>query len=1008
MRKAGRAALVSLIVLSAAALVAGQADVGFEEAKNGNHPIECPTPIFLYADFYQAMACKGEGCLDIACDVVRLESYTAFAYGPPEGGVTLPVLRNVTVLGADHVIWSTGREDDENPEKAVRVHEGITLSLKNITVETDPLVNSKNFLLPKVFRLVGSNSRLNLENVTYLTSKSIMEDVLNFAEGNLPRSTFRETVVPSGEDAIVISEYTSDVVTVKDLTISHWTFAEHNRDEDGRGGQGIVNSIGMVNAMKTWNGLFTDHLEIQEDISLEKSDFRDELGEQEQAMIGRRFAVLGRRATHGPFEKVPLLDLGLVSKALKVKNGVQVEFRDLELLNLALGPLEMHYGFLMWFLDFERNSNSTTVTIGNSTMVVSCRELEHFEYAVALLNDPLQTLLPQLPFLKLNSKDWTIDSASNGIIRVQRGLAFGLELQDVNLTCKPSHGTPMVVDFQLMSPLATTASDPVPSPPPREPSATSPAPDNSLGTSSTLFKVGLGVLVPCIAVLAALLVWKCRSNRHIRSGAGKKARAEAGAKLKQYDMEAGKDPTDSLRDKNMKHSMSDSFEQDKLDQLPALSHDGMGLGTDFKLTPADVGGSQAAEFIPDILKVSNDIDDKQLVVKELLGQGQNGSVHKGVWRELEVAVKTIVFRGEGDKDFHQQAIREVAITSGLAHPNVVCTYSYDIKRLQPGSLEARVAGLKNKSGVNILDSYVDWKLFIIQEFCERGTLQTALRDKEFTDRRTDTPDLKALLEIATGIAKGMHHIHSKNILHGNLKPSNVLLKTALDTHTRMLAKIADFGLSLKMNSEQTHVSNVQQGEPFYMAREVMEEGSASKAADVYAFGVVLWEMYTSQLAPKGEPTEEMFSEFPRLPWQCPAMYGVLAVACMHPVPSGRPTFSDCLSFLQSLWHQQRMGTLTAPPPAPSAVLREKFRDCKDIVGGCPKVSCGGMDSHQPMSGRVPLTQIDPEFDRAMDKRRTYFQKSLAKMPPVFRNIEYEAVYWPEMDRSHSPRWMPSD
>jgi len=291
--------------------------------------------------------------------------------------------------------------------------------------------------------------------------------------------------------------------------------------------------------------------------------------------------------------------------------------------------------------------------------------------------------------------------------------------------------------------------------------------------------------------------------------------------------------------------------------------------------------------------------------------------------------------------------------------------------------------------MSILNSYVDWKLFIIQEYCEQGTLKAALKDRVFV--RTEAPDLKCLLEIAMGVAKGMHHIHSKNILHGNLKPSNVLLKTAPDTHSGMLAKVADFGLSLKMSSEQTHVSNVQKGEPFYMAREVMEEGSASKAADIYAFGVVLWEMYMSQLSPNGEPTEEMHSRFPHFPYCCPGMYGVLSAVCMHPLPSARPRFSDCLSFLQTLWHQQRLGALT---PNPTATPRDRFRGGPDgQAPASPKLDWGCADSQ------------DPEYQQALKKRRAHFQKNLAMMPSVFRAAQYEAVYWSEMQStSQSPRW----
>lgn len=51
---------------------------------------------------------------------------------------------------------------------------------------------------------------------------------------------------------------------------------------------------------------------------------------------------------------------------------------------------------------------------------------------------------------------------------------------------------------------------------------------------------------------------------------------------------------------------------------------------------------------------------------------------------------------------------------------------------------------------------------------------------------------------------------------------------------------------MKLSNDQTHVSNAQYGTPFYMAREVLEKGNASKAADVYAFGVMCKSLYLEQ------------------------------------------------------------------------------------------------------------------------------------------------------------------
>eukprot|EP00803_Ostreobium_quekettii_P000291 evm.model.scf_158.3 EVM.evm.TU.scf_158.3 scf_158:21217-34323(-) len=973
--------LIALLA-SLATPSAGQAGVNFQPAPAGSTPA-CPSPISDFAELHEAVACVGDGCADGPCDSVSLEDHDAFAYGPPEAGVQLLVLRDVAVTAAAHVLWKMGYDDGE--EAAVKVQQGVTLSLKNITVEADPTVSTEAFLLPTDLNLAGAGSALVLESVTLLTSKDIVLEVMQFAEDNLFRRDYSVTKLPSGEKAVIIKEYAVAGVTAREVTVSHWEFPEEVGGESQRG-QGISDPTRLVLALRKWDVVLSDSLNILEDTALNESQFLGADGlNLSQIVVDRNVSLVGQRAKHAMFEKIPLLDLGLVTGALSVEGRATMTFKNLELLNLALGPEDLHYGFLMWFLDFDRMLNRTRVIISDSTLVVSCREMEHLRYAIALVNDPRQTLLQQLPNLtSFNSSDWNI-SAYEEVV-VERGKAFGLELKNVNLTCRPSHGNLLDVDFILDSPLvAPSSNEPTPSPPNfRTSDATSSS--SSVGTGSLLFKVGLGVLVPCIAVLGGLLVWKCHSSMKLNQSRHNMPKNGSAMQLKDCDIEgdAGVPKPRAKGKKTMKRSPSNLFVEDNLDQLPARSNDGPlrdkpGQNS-LKLMPVAVSGSQAAEFIPDILKVSNDIDDKQLVVKELLGQGQHGSVHKGVWRELDVAVKTIVFCGESNKDFHQQAIREVAITSGLAHPNVVCTYSYDIKRLQAGSLEGRMGPLKNKSDINILDSYVDWKLFIIQEYCEQGTLKAALKDRLFV--QTEVPDSKCLLEISMGIAKGMHHIHSKNILHGNLKPSNVLLKTAPDMHSKMVAKVADFGLSLKMSSEQTHVSNVQQGEPFYMAREVMEEGSASKAADIYAFGVVLWEMYMSQLSSNGEPTEEMYSIFPRFPYCCPGMYGVLATACMHPVPSARPKFSDCLSFLQTLWHQQRLGALT---PNSAAALRER-------IGGCHE---GQVPGSAKLDWRCAGSQ-DPEFQQALKKKRAQFQKSLAMMPSIFRSIQYEAVYWSEM------------
>ena len=101
----------------------------------------------------------------------------------------------------------------------------------------------------------------------------------------------------------------------------------------------------------------------------------------------------------------------------------------------------------------------------------------------------------------------------------------------------------------------------------------------------------------------------------------------------------------------------------------------------------------------------------------------------------------------------------------------------------------------------------------------------------------------AVLRMAHDIASGMAYLHSRQVVHGDLKCENVLLAEApVGSPEMVVAKVADFGLSRNLVAGQTHLSTQSHGTVTHMAPCLLENGRMSRASDVYSFGILLWEL----------------------------------------------------------------------------------------------------------------------------------------------------------------------
>mmetsp|Transcript_18618 Transcript_18618/g.39994 ORF Transcript_18618/g.39994 Transcript_18618/m.39994 type:complete len:707 (-) Transcript_18618:573-2693(-) len=278
---------------------------------------------------------------------------------------------------------------------------------------------------------------------------------------------------------------------------------------------------------------------------------------------------------------------------------------------------------------------------------------------------------------------------------------------------------------------------------------------------------------------------------------------------------------------------------------------------------------------------------EDLVFVMQIGEGGFGKVYYGHWQGEPVAIK-VATPASPDK-MQQQVLefqREVTTMSTLpAHQNVLRLIA---ACMQPPHLA------------------------LITECCHRGSLYNLLH----------APGAEPLpghqmLAIWLGVARGMQHLHQYNVLHRDLKSANLLLDDMGSV------KIADFGLSrVHETSGAKQILTGGLGTPQWMAPEVMLHMSYSQKADVYSFGMVMWECITQQVPYKDMPVLAASHGVayqglrPDIPKHVDERIAALIRSCWAPVADQRPSFEQIVGVLQSM-----MDSLTRPmPPMPSSQL----------------------------------------------------------------------------------------
>ncbi|KAL1132035.1 hypothetical protein AAG570_011643 [Ranatra chinensis] len=266
-----------------------------------------------------------------------------------------------------------------------------------------------------------------------------------------------------------------------------------------------------------------------------------------------------------------------------------------------------------------------------------------------------------------------------------------------------------------------------------------------------------------------------------------------------------------------------------------------------------------------------EIPADEILTGQRIGSGSFGTVYKGHWHG-PVALKTLNVKDPTCAQL-QAFKNEVAVLRKTRHVNILLFMGYVSKP----------------------------QLAIVTQWCEGSSIYRHLHVQETKF------DLLTLIDIARQTAQGMDYLHAKNIIHRDLKSNNIFLHD-------MVVKIGDFGLA----TVKTRWSGAQQfqqpsGSILWMAPEVIrmqEDSPYSFQSDVYAYGIVLYEVLTGQLPYSHINNKDQIlfmvgrgylrPDLNELPPETPKALRRLSEHCIKFNREERPLFRQILSSLESL------------------------------------------------------------------------------------------------------------
>eukprot|EP00245_Coleochaete_scutata_P004704 TRINITY_DN1756_c0_g1_i1.p1 TRINITY_DN1756_c0_g1~~TRINITY_DN1756_c0_g1_i1.p1 ORF type:complete len:359 (+),score=41.08 TRINITY_DN1756_c0_g1_i1:76-1077(+) len=298
----------------------------------------------------------------------------------------------------------------------------------------------------------------------------------------------------------------------------------------------------------------------------------------------------------------------------------------------------------------------------------------------------------------------------------------------------------------------------------------------------------------------------------------------------------------------------------------------------------------------------------ELIVDQPFASGAFGQLYRGRYRGRELAVKILIAAGPHEatcprsalpsfQEVERQFIQEVSLLSRLSHPNIV---GFIGASRRPGNRPV-------------------WCVATV--FCTGGCLRDYLMKRQRNMR-----DMKTIFSFALDVANGMEYLHRNNVIHRDLKSENLLVNEEDSCKSIPTIQIADFGVA---RLQTQHTMTPETGTYRWMAPEVIMHQKYDNKADVYSFGIVLWEIVTCTTPFFGlNPLQTAMAvthhnQRPKIPESCPEGLALLMTQCWDRCPAARPTFTEIVERLKQAEHEwdNEIAARARLPNLPNLLMR---------------------------------------------------------------------------------------